>query len=232
MVRDGAEIPLPKLSFDLLLALIRAAPNLVSIDGLMHEVWPNLVVNPETVSQRVKLLRDALGDNPHTPRYIEGLRGRGYRMIAPVSRVAPGPREQVGDALGSAPDLAQPRSSARVLAYAAVAGVVVLVSAFLLRNYDRPRAPTQATEAVTSSPLSLAVLPFENLGADATDDYLADGLSEELINRLANVPGLRVSARTSSAYFGRRRAETAQTIGRMLGVAFLLEGSVRKSDQT
>lgn len=232
VMRDGAEISLPKLSFDLLLALIRAAPNLVSIDWLMHEVWPNLVVNPETVSQRVKLLRDALGDNPHTPRYIEGLRGRGYRMIAPVSRIASGPREQVGDASRAAPDLAQPRSSARVLAYTVIAGVVAFIAVFLLRNYDRPRAVTQATEDVTANQLSLAVLPFENLGPDASDDYLADGLSEELINRLATVPGLRVSARTSSAYFGRRRAETAQTIGRMLSVSFLLEGSVRKSNQT
>ena len=94
-------------------------------------------------------------------------------MIAPVSRIASSSREQLGDALGSAPDLAHPRPAGRVLGYAAVAGVVVLLSAFLLRSYDRPRAVTQATEAMTSSPLSLAVLPFENLGADATDDYLA-----------------------------------------------------------
>lgn len=70
LLRNGEEIPLPKLSFDLLLALIRAAPNTVTLDELMERVWPGLVVSPETVTQRVKLLRDALGDDSRAPRYI------------------------------------------------------------------------------------------------------------------------------------------------------------------
>ncbi len=111
VMRGEDEISLPKLSFDLLLALVRAAPNLVSLDGLMHEVWPNLVVGPETVSQRVKLLRDALGDDPRAPRYIEGLRGRGYRLIAPVSRVATVLSEEVREASAPASDLPQRRAS-------------------------------------------------------------------------------------------------------------------------
>ena len=86
VTRDGNVIALPKLSYDLLIALVRAAPNLLSIDGLMGEVWPKLVVSPETVSQRIKLLRDALGDDPRNPRYVEGLRGRGYRLIPTVER--------------------------------------------------------------------------------------------------------------------------------------------------
>jgi TolB-like protein/DNA-binding winged helix-turn-helix (wHTH) protein/tetratricopeptide (TPR) repeat protein len=86
-VTRGIEvIALPKLSYDLLMALVRGAPNLLSIDALMGEVWPKLVVSPETVSQRVKLLRDALGDDPRNPRYVEGLRGRGYRLIPSVER--------------------------------------------------------------------------------------------------------------------------------------------------
>jgi TolB-like protein/tetratricopeptide (TPR) repeat protein len=80
--RAGQTIALPKLSYDLLLALMKAAPNVVSLDELMCQVWPNIVVSPETVSQRVKLLRDALGDDPREPRYIAGLRGRGYQVIA------------------------------------------------------------------------------------------------------------------------------------------------------
>ena len=86
VTRDGNVIALPKLSYDLLIALVRAAPNLLSIDALMEEVWPKLVVSPETVSQRIKLLRDALGDDPRNPRYVEGLRGRGYRLIPTVER--------------------------------------------------------------------------------------------------------------------------------------------------
>ncbi|HEX8797619.1 MAG TPA: winged helix-turn-helix domain-containing protein, partial [Terriglobales bacterium] len=82
--RAGTVIPLKSLSFDLLVALVRAAPNLLSFDQLSERVWPGLVVTPETIVQRVKLLRSALGDDPHAPRYIEGVRGRGYRMIAEV----------------------------------------------------------------------------------------------------------------------------------------------------
>src|SRR5277367_374294 len=89
LVSRGADpILLPKLSYDLLLALTRAAPNLVSLDELMGLVWPGIVVSPETVSQRIKLLRDALGDEPRAPRYIAGLRGRGYQIVAAVAEAA------------------------------------------------------------------------------------------------------------------------------------------------
>jgi TolB-like protein/DNA-binding winged helix-turn-helix (wHTH) protein/Flp pilus assembly protein TadD len=86
--RAGTVIPLKTLSFDLLVTLVRAAPNLVSFDQLNERVWPGLVITPETIVQRVKLLRGALGDDPHAPRYIEGVRGRGYRMVAQVRPVA------------------------------------------------------------------------------------------------------------------------------------------------
>ena len=86
--RGQTEIALSKLSFDLLIALADAAPNLVSLDQLMAQVWADLVVSPETVIQRVKLLRDALGDDPREPRYIAGLRGRGYKLLPTVRHIA------------------------------------------------------------------------------------------------------------------------------------------------
>ena len=85
VMRAAEQILLPKLSYDLLLVLVRAAPNLVSVDELMRRVWPGVVVGPETVSQRVKMLRDLLDDDPKAPRYIQGLRGRGYQILATVS---------------------------------------------------------------------------------------------------------------------------------------------------
>jgi adenylate cyclase len=84
VTRAGTDLPLSHLSFELLVALARAAPDLVSFDELAERVWPGLVITPETISQRVKLVRDALGDDPHAPRYIGGVRGRGYRMVASV----------------------------------------------------------------------------------------------------------------------------------------------------
>ncbi|MGL6223754.1 MAG: winged helix-turn-helix domain-containing protein, partial [Steroidobacteraceae bacterium] len=83
--RAGVPVPLPRLSFDLLVALVRAAPRVVSIDELMDGVWAGVVVSPETVSQRAKLLRDALGDDSKSPRYVAAVRSRGYRLVAEVS---------------------------------------------------------------------------------------------------------------------------------------------------
>jgi TolB-like protein/DNA-binding winged helix-turn-helix (wHTH) protein/Tfp pilus assembly protein PilF len=107
--RAGTAIPLKALSFDLLVTLVRAAPNLLSFDQLSERVWSGLVISPETIVQRVKLLRGALGDDPQAPRYIEGVRGRGYRMVAEVrplrerhdpseSSVPPSLQETAGEA--------------------------------------------------------------------------------------------------------------------------------------
>ena len=78
-----------------------------------------------------------------------------------------------------------------------------------------------------SSPPSIAVLPFVNLSGDATQEYFSDGLSEELLNDLAHVPGLRVVGRTSSFFF-KGKNEDLRVIGERLNVGTLLEGSVRK----
>jgi Tol biopolymer transport system component/DNA-binding winged helix-turn-helix (wHTH) protein len=88
VTRDGRDVALPHLSFELLVALARSAPNLVTLDQLAERVWPGLTVTSETVSHRVKLVRDALGDDSRAPRYIAGVRGRGYRIVAAVQPLA------------------------------------------------------------------------------------------------------------------------------------------------
>ncbi|MCB1633161.1 MAG: winged helix-turn-helix domain-containing protein [Xanthomonadales bacterium] len=72
VVREGADIELPELSFRLLLALIEAAPERLSKDQLIAAVWRGGVVSDETLTQRVRLLRQALGDSPSAPRYLRG----------------------------------------------------------------------------------------------------------------------------------------------------------------
>lgn len=100
--RDGNEIALPRLSFDFLLALVRAAPDVVTYDDLMARVWPGLVVQPDTISQRAKLLRDALSDDPLAPSVIRGVRGRGYVLACPVRAAA------VGDPVEQGPGRVRP----------------------------------------------------------------------------------------------------------------------------
>ena len=80
--RDGRVLPLPKLSFDLLVALARGAPYVLSAGELMEAVWAGRVVNEETVAKRVELVRESLGDDSRSPRYITLVRGHGYRQRA------------------------------------------------------------------------------------------------------------------------------------------------------
>src|SRR5206468_11497732 len=92
--------------------------------------------------------------------------------------------------------------------------------------------PPQKGEAAAAleSSKSVAVLPFVNMSADKHDEYLSDGMTEELINALAKVPGLRVPGRTSCFFFkGKTEADIFRKVGDQLHVDKVLEGSVRKA---
>lgn len=136
------------------------------------------------------------------------------------------------------PDAQAPRARKRdwaLLAAIAVLGIGVGVATQrLLATFGSP-PPAQVAAAKASAPTtagtSVAVLPFVNMGGAVEDGYFADGLSEEILNSLANVAGLKVAGRTSSfSYKG--RAEDIRKIGRELGVAHVIEGSVRRQGDT
>jgi TolB-like protein/DNA-binding winged helix-turn-helix (wHTH) protein len=254
VIRAGTEIPLPGLSYDLLVTLTQAAPNFVSFDQLIERVWPGLVVAPETISQRVKLVRDALNDDPQAPRYIGGLRGRGYRMVATVrplmdtlrnSTTDPAARAKSGPASAQSP-------SARRLAYLGGAAVLAATLIYIIISQFRSSIHVPVSESETSAahdsvsrvrsdretivPFtppqhSIAVLPFANMSGDKDQDNFSDGLSEELLNMLSRIDGLQVAARTSSFSFRKENTDIA-AIARKLNVAAVLEGSVRRSAHT
>jgi TolB-like protein/DNA-binding winged helix-turn-helix (wHTH) protein/Tfp pilus assembly protein PilF len=224
VVRGEQEIPLPKLSFDLLLALVRAAPNVVSLDALMEAVWPNVVVSPETLSQRVKLLREALDDDSRSPRYIASLRSRGYRFIPAVVRSA---------AAGSLPAAsASPRR--RLIALVGALIILAAVGAALLSAYNTRRQTAQSAATPTASPLparTVAVLPFQNLstGTEKDSELIAFGVAEGLLHRLASMHDLTLIARTSSFAAAAAPTADARAIGRNLNARYLIEGSVQRS---
>lgn len=87
-----------------------------------------------------------------------------------------------------------------------------------------------SSRAASSTPTSIAVLPFANMSADPEDQYFSDGLAEELVNALTRLSGLRVASRTSSFRYRNPHADVRE-IGRELGVGAILEGSVRRSGQ-
>lgn len=84
--RNEEEIALPQLSYRLLCVLVESAPAIISQDELMNQVWGSQVVSDETLKQRIKLLRQALNDTPQSPKYIESVRGRGYRCVARIKK--------------------------------------------------------------------------------------------------------------------------------------------------
>jgi TolB-like protein/DNA-binding winged helix-turn-helix (wHTH) protein/tetratricopeptide (TPR) repeat protein len=241
VTRDGRDVPLPKLSFRLLVALLRAAPDLVTHDELMAQVWPGLVVTPETVSQRAKLLRQALHDDPRQPRYVAGVRGRGYRIVAPVEVVPDAQSTRPTDAARPAsapvssedaadhPTAADGRRARRRTALAAVALVIaaVLVAGLATRGNPGAEAPARSQEPQPVARPVLAVLPFTVMGG--SDDHLSlpDGLQTDILTEVSRSRALDVIAATSVEQF-RGTTLDARDIGARLGATHLLEGGVQR----
>ncbi len=154
--------------------------------------------------------------DPQWRSFVEGLRKSAVGGSAAVSNTA------IDRASASQP----PARAAlrRPATWAALAVAAVAIAAGLLW-YLRDR---QAGPASADVDRSIAVLPFENFSSDAEQDHFADGLTEEILNSLARIPDLQVTARTSAFAF-KGKAEDIKAAGKTLGVAHVLEGSVRRS---
>lgn len=238
VTRGEAEVPLPRLSFELLLALARGAPNLLSADELMSRVWPGLVVSPETVIQRVKLLREALDAGAGGRDYVLTLRGRGYRLAIPAELV------RAEQSSGAAAAIATPevprtaRAAPARYAWPTLLGILLLLSIVAIWDGRTGRARFAAavatSEALDADSLArhgqsrtVAVLPFRNLSPDPDDAFIALSLPEMTLNRLSTIGDLSVVARDSSFRFGDGQADVRE-VGRRLNAAWLVEGSVQR----
>ncbi|MGD2130259.1 MAG: winged helix-turn-helix domain-containing protein [Lysobacterales bacterium] len=215
-VRRGNEaISLPRLSYRLLIALAEAAPDVLSHDEMVSRVWPGRVITPETITQRVRLLRQALGDDAQDPRYIGLVRGEGYRLLVDVSP-APLDAGTVGQ------QTLEPGSPQRRLAIVVLLAALAVASLWLLVGRDSAmREPPENT---------VAVLPFVNASEDPGNDYLGTGLADELRDQLGRVTEMKVSARASSRVFQSEPAD-AREIAARLGVRWLIEGTVRREGE-
>jgi adenylate cyclase len=214
----------------LLLCLADAAGAVVSVDRLLAEVWPDVVVGSASVYQAVSQLRKILGDVDPSPTYIATVPRKGYRLIAPLQRAtapAPTPRAPVMARTTAAPRRVWVVAGAFIAV--SVAAVYFLGDKGWLSKHTKAKHEAPATSVVVSDK-SIAVLPFADMSEKKDQEYFADGMAEELINHLSRNPGLKVIARTSSFQFKGRNEDVRSIAGR-LGVAHLLEGSVRKAGQ-
>ena len=201
-ISKGSEtVRLEARTMRLLLCLAERAGEVVSIDDLLGDVWAGVIVTPDSVYQAVASLRRQLGDDSRNPAYIATVPRLGYRMVAAVAPWSA--------------DVPKRRLSWLLAAVFTVA--ILAVFATLFRG-----------AAVPAQTRSVAVLPFVDLTEKMKEEEFADGVTEELIDRLIKVPGLRVPAPTATFYYKNKRVPVAD-IAKALRVAYVLDGSTRKS---
>jgi TolB-like protein/DNA-binding winged helix-turn-helix (wHTH) protein/Tfp pilus assembly protein PilF len=228
--KHGVKLRLQEQPFQVLLMLLERPGETVTRDELRNQLWSagTFVDFDHGVNKAVNRIRDALGDSATSPRFVETVARRGYRFIADVavadavsvvtpegtSGAVPGADDTIGRGAASR---WRPSYAGTVTAAAlALSSIIVLMWA---RQSTAPRgAPIR----------SLAVLPLENLSGDTSQEYFADGMTDELIATLGQISALRVISRTSTMQYKRVRKPLPQ-IAHDLNVDAVVEGTVLRS---
>ncbi|MGB5249699.1 MAG: winged helix-turn-helix domain-containing protein [Gammaproteobacteria bacterium] len=224
LLKDGAEIKLRPKSYKLLVYLLQRPGKLVSRDELMTAIWGQTVVTEDSITHCVIDIRKAIGDAEQ--QMIRTIPKRGYILELDVTTQAVR-HDGAGEPAGN-PDIG---ISGRGIALAATILLALLTLGGVWWQIDR--SGTEATDSGNDARVapanSIAVLPFVDLSANQDQRYFAEGISEEVIHLLAQAPDLLVIARTSSFSFGENTPDIA-TVAKVLNVAHILEGSVRRSE--
>ena len=234
--RNGETIRLEVRAMRLLICLAEHTEEVVSIDDLLSQVWPEVTVSQDSVYQAVTSLRRQLGDDAKQPAYIATVPRLGYRMVAKVSLLTETNMNEEKASSGSpsakGPGLAQVQQTElrlRWLVAPAIVLLAVLGLTLLFRRIDAGKQPVSSALAAQSQK-SIAVVPFLDLTEGMKEEEFADGMTEELIDRLSKIPDFRVPSATSSFFYKGKQLPVAD-IAKSLGVSYVLDGSVRKSDK-
>jgi TolB-like protein/DNA-binding winged helix-turn-helix (wHTH) protein/Flp pilus assembly protein TadD len=206
----------------ILVMLARRPGQLITREEIKDQIWgTHTFVDFENgLNFSIRQIRAALNDDADTPRYIETLPRRGYRFIAPVDADRQPEHEQTESKRRSGP-LKKARWGGIALAVGiviAIAGTLAIIDPGGWRSRLVGTAPVR----------SIAVLPLANLSGDPAQEYLVDGVTEELITQLAQIGALKVISRSSAMHY-KGTSETLPQIGRELNVDAVVEGSVQRS---
>jgi TolB-like protein/DNA-binding winged helix-turn-helix (wHTH) protein/Flp pilus assembly protein TadD len=234
--KHGLRVRLQEQPFQLLAMLLEHPGEVVTREELQKKLWPadTFVDFDHGLNKAVSKIREALGDSAESPRFVETVARRGYRFLADVKVTEEAPvrspelatlLHRVAEA-GDRGDLAgTPAISKHFLSsltWKISAFVLLLLavslSAWKLNSWKRPSLVIR----------SLAVLPLESLSNDASQDYFADGMTDELISDLGQISALRVISRTSVMAYKHARKPLPQ-IARELNVDAVVEGTVLRS---
>ncbi|HSY64488.1 MAG TPA: winged helix-turn-helix domain-containing protein [Terriglobales bacterium] len=228
LLKNDAEIPLTRKAIETLLVLVQNAGHVVTKETLLSSVWPGTFVNEATLAQNILTLRKALGRKIDGEDYIATVPKRGYRFQPAVTQMA---RQDSSAPTQLVPQIHRAkRPSAPSLKHSAwyalptVAAVIVLSSMYLMYSRSRLAVADNANGKIHS----LAVLSLTNMSGDASQDYIADGITEAITTDLAKFRSLRVVSRTSAMQYSSRKKPLPQ-IARELHVDAIVEGGVMRS---
>jgi TolB-like protein/DNA-binding winged helix-turn-helix (wHTH) protein/tetratricopeptide (TPR) repeat protein len=230
LLRGDRQLRLEKLPMELLIFLVQRRGELLSRDEIAEHLWGKdvFVEVDHSINVAVRKIRVVLRDDSEKPRFIETVVGRGYRFAAAVicndGDSNPQVQRPSQARLASDPAIlpAEKRAaSTRLKVVLGVTALFALITIGLVLN--RSGAKGSKLPPITS----LAVLPLKNLSGDPTQEYLADGMTEALIGRLAGIHDLRVISRTSAMHFKDSQLSVPE-IARTLHVDAIVEGSVMR----
>jgi DNA-binding winged helix-turn-helix (wHTH) protein/TolB-like protein/Tfp pilus assembly protein PilF len=250
LLRERELVPLTPKAFDILLTLLENDGRIVHKEDLMKKVWPNTFVEEGNLTQNVSLLRKALGESANGPQFIETVPRRGYRFVAPVSKINVTDGEQLREipnnplppnAPSSLTEEPTPvlrkseletrnlkletisrRVPAIALTLAAILATVVGIA--YLGGRDKAGASTTAIQ-------SIAVLPFIDDSPDADAEFLDDEIAESLVNSLTKLPKLRVVPRSVMVSYKGRNVDPRK-VGEELNVRAVVTGRVHRHGDT
>ena len=220
--REGIRVRLEGQPLAILKMLLERPGEVVTREELQKKLWTGdtFVDFEHSLNAAVKRLRAALNDSADHPRYIETLARRGYRFVAPVNGVTSGTEDHTPVLIPSAAGL-NAGFHGRGLWQSALLALFTVAVVGLGWLYWRQPPASPAAPVIRS----LAVLPLQNLSADSSQEYFADGMTEELIGQLSKIHGLRVISRTSAMHFKNTQLSVPE-IAKKLGVDAIVEGSV------
>ncbi len=230
----GAPVPLEPRAADLLRYFLENPRRIVTRDELSERLWGASFVSDAAISTQIRAVRKALGDDRTRQTFIRTHPRRGFSFVCPVEQIATDLGEEeaarISNGLARRPnDDAVPADrempapgTGRPLARLMALTAILLAIAFGVGFWTR----IDGTAPTVARPLSIAVLPFDNLSGDASKDYLSDAFTEDLITDLSRINDAFVISRSTSFTY-RRMGVDAATVAAELGVRYVLEGSLR-----
>ena len=226
----GKTVKLEPKVMEALIFLANRAGETVTREELENNVWAGTVVGYYSLTGTMLKLRKAFDDDPKTPKIIETLPKKGYRLLADVKPI---PIEATDEIPGKTDDvsphiIATDKKSKSVFFF--ILGLVFL-ALILIPLQELVWSKKEKNQNRISENLSIAVLPFDNEGSDEKNTYFSDGITNDLITDLTKVEGLLVISRDSTINY-RGKTSDIKNIADSLDVRYILHGNVRREDQS